>query len=109
MQPAPLDETHGFARFVRNNRRAALPRYYFLAVQQQLDFPSALDRKSTRLNSSHLGISYAVFCLKKKTKTISACLICPCLRRISTTRARLLSLSQARVPPPVLEVAMHST
>src|ERR1039458_7139658 len=27
------------------------------------------DRKSTRLNSSHLGISYAVFCLKKKTHT----------------------------------------
>src|SRR5262245_64332215 len=27
-----------------------------------------LDRKSTRLNSSHLGISYAVFCLKKKIK-----------------------------------------
>src|SRR5947199_5098708 len=26
------------------------------------------DRKSTRLNSSHLGISYAVFCLKKKKK-----------------------------------------
>src|SRR5262245_66568871 len=26
------------------------------------------DRKSTRLNSSHLGISYAVFCLKKKTE-----------------------------------------
>src|SRR5947199_3904404 len=29
-------------------------------------FVSRLDRKSTRLNSSHLGISYAVFCLKKK-------------------------------------------
>src|SRR5437899_5256468 len=28
-------------------------------------FPN-IDRKSTRLNSSHLGISYAVFCLKKK-------------------------------------------
>src|SRR5262245_63173538 len=28
----------------------------------------ARDRKSTRLNSSHLGISYAVFCLKKKIK-----------------------------------------
>src|SRR5688500_19548393 len=27
------------------------------------------DRKSTRLNSSHLVISYAVFCLKKKTET----------------------------------------
>src|SRR5205814_8758633 len=30
----------------------------------------SLDRKSTRLNSSHLGISYAVFCLKKKKKPI---------------------------------------
>src|SRR5262245_65714715 len=29
---------------------------------------ACLDRKSTRLNSSHLGISYAVFCLKKKKK-----------------------------------------
>src|SRR5438128_7021033 len=29
---------------------------------------SALDRKSTRLNSSHGSISYAVFCLKKKKK-----------------------------------------
>src|SRR5205814_5713105 len=28
--------------------------------------PLTRDRKSTRLNSSHLGISYAVFCLKKK-------------------------------------------
>src|SRR3712207_7485317 len=33
-------------------------------------FPhSAEDRKSTRLNSSHANISYAVFCLKKKKKT----------------------------------------
>src|SRR2546426_2809521 len=30
---------------------------------------AVLDRKSTRLNSSHLVISYAVFCLKKKKKT----------------------------------------
>src|SRR5256885_6403704 len=36
----------------------------------------ARDRKSTRLNSSHLVISYAVFCLKKK-KTISASVL-PC-------------------------------
>src|SRR2546429_8939331 len=33
---------------------------------------SRLDRKSTRLNSSHGYISYAVFCLKKKKKTTSA-------------------------------------
>src|SRR5256885_3304209 len=32
--------------------------------------PRQLDRKSTRLNSSHLVISYAVFCLKKKNKNI---------------------------------------
>src|SRR5471030_2931764 len=34
--------------------------------QARLCHPRRLDRKSTRLNSSHLGISYAVFCLKKK-------------------------------------------
>src|SRR5205814_10325685 len=33
-----------------------------------LDRQTGGDRKSTRLNSSHLGISYAVFCLKKKKK-----------------------------------------
>src|SRR5258705_1825606 len=35
-----------------------------------------LDRKSTRLNSSHLGISYAVFCLQKKNniaKMVACC------------------------------------
>src|SRR5205814_5535855 len=31
--------------------------------------PNLRDRKSTRLNSSHLGTSYAVFCLKTKTST----------------------------------------
>src|SRR3989442_3236269 len=31
------------------------------------DYPGTIDRKSTRLNSSHVRISYAVFCLKKKT------------------------------------------
>src|SRR3989337_3391881 len=36
----------------------------FLMRQQRLSFPE--DRKSTRLNSSHGSISYAVFCLKKK-------------------------------------------
>src|SRR5690554_7046043 len=32
------------------------------------------DRKSTRLNSSHVRIAYAVFCLKKKSLLASACL-----------------------------------
>src|SRR5690242_21511209 len=33
--------------------------------------PHAQDRKSTRLNSSHMSISYAVFCLKKKKKNMN--------------------------------------
>src|SRR5262245_63498878 len=50
--------------------------FEFLRRQAVADFPDEKwdgdrltpeDRKSTRLNSSHLGISYAVFCLKKKT------------------------------------------
>src|SRR5438045_8014944 len=35
------------------------------------------DRKSTRLNSSHLGISYAVFCSKKKKKKYQTLIITP--------------------------------
>src|SRR3712207_7798767 len=43
-----------------------------------------LDRKSTRLNSSHANISYAVFCLKKKKQTYcSTAAPCP---PMSTTR-----------------------
>src|SRR5205814_6253375 len=42
----------------------------FVATAMSTRIPrvAAEDRKSTRLNSSHLGISYAVFCLKKKKK-----------------------------------------
>src|SRR5262245_64681366 len=41
-----------------------------LAVTIALALWYGLDRKSTRLNSSHLGISYAVFCLKKKNNNV---------------------------------------
>src|SRR5690625_5837682 len=34
---------------------------------------AAVDRKSTRLNSSHVAISYAVFCLKKKKRRTTQC------------------------------------
>src|SRR2546427_4672437 len=41
----------------------------FVQVQPQpIPDPELLDRKSTRLNSSHSQISYAVFCLKKKKR-----------------------------------------
>src|SRR2546430_5980280 len=38
---------------------------------RRLELPAQADRKSTRLNSSHSQISYAVFCLKKKKKKIT--------------------------------------
>src|SRR3712207_6935680 len=38
-------------------------------VERRLEQLVLQDRKSTRLNSSHANISYAVFCLKKKKKT----------------------------------------
>src|SRR5688500_19593886 len=38
-----------------------------MALARVKSFEGDADRKSTRLNSSHLVISYAVFCLKKKT------------------------------------------
>src|SRR5256886_5922126 len=38
---------------------------------RSLSTPNRSDRKSTRLNSSHSQISYAVFCLKKKKKKVS--------------------------------------
>src|SRR2546427_3540239 len=44
----------------------------------QVEIRTALhpDRKSTRLNSSHSQISYAVFCLKKKKKSYPTCTNC---------------------------------
>src|SRR5688572_32302820 len=38
------------------------------AIRSLIEAPGLADRKSTRLNSSHSQISYAVFCLKKKKK-----------------------------------------
>src|SRR3712207_7674422 len=40
------------------------------AVMEYLEGQTLADRKSTRLNSSHANISYAVFCLKKKKTTL---------------------------------------
>src|SRR3712207_7985054 len=40
-----------------------------LRARQSANILAARDRKSTRLNSSHANISYAVFCLKKKKNT----------------------------------------
>src|SRR5690242_20874867 len=62
-------ERHRRARLDADEREDPLPAIHAEALggldraQQQR---GGLDRKSTRLNSSHMSISYAVFCLKKK-------------------------------------------
>src|SRR3712207_7465280 len=48
------------------SKRATRMRSFIAEVRGQA-LNDVLDRKSTRLNSSHANISYAVFCLKKKT------------------------------------------
>src|SRR5580698_3978363 len=57
----------------------------------------ARDRKSTRLNSSHMSISYAVFCLKKKKKPIetddTVIIIVTDCRRLQVTHGREEALS----------------
>src|SRR5256885_9259941 len=60
---APLDE-HNVGRFCDIVRdMSARVQFVFITHNKST---MELDRKSTRLNSSHLVISYAVFCLKKK-------------------------------------------
>src|SRR2546429_5974023 len=59
------------------------------------------DRKSTRLNSSHGYISYAVFCLKKKNNQARAAAPATLLER-GITLARCFSGTVARLPPGVL-------
>src|SRR5690349_23119911 len=58
-----IDQTRHAPRLFLHDRKKAVAR---LGI-----FPRRPDRKSTRLNSSHVEISYAVFCLKKKKKSAS--------------------------------------
>src|SRR5438067_505983 len=67
---------------------------YDLAVLAQWD--GRRDRKSTRLNSSHVSISYAVFCLKKKTRPRPAP---PALDRHPDHRAARRGLCEMLVAP----------
>src|SRR3712207_8446865 len=54
------------ARDLREFLRSKLPSYMVPTIFVGLPALPRTDRKSTRLNSSHANISYAVFCLKKK-------------------------------------------
>src|SRR3712207_883762 len=82
---------------------AAAPRYAFgrtMVGVAQLVEHRVVDRKSTRLNSSHANISYAVFCLKKKhmihcTDVQSSSCFCFFFNDTATTEIYTLSLHDA--------------
>src|SRR5437660_12454845 len=59
-RPATFNIHYGRVHADRKEHNAFLIPFHFKRV--------VLDRKSTRLNSSHVAISYAVFCLKKKKR-----------------------------------------
>src|SRR5690606_40686712 len=57
-----------FEKVLRVSREWGTPENMMYVVgATQAEYLNRVDRKSTRLNSSHVKISYAVFCLKKKT------------------------------------------
>src|SRR2546426_8622254 len=58
----------GLSHWVREQPPQRLPQVLAPHVRTEDEGQDRRDRKSTRLNSSHLVISYAVFCLKKKKK-----------------------------------------
>src|SRR5205814_4503324 len=60
----PRSTLFPYTTLFRSRRQNLLRRGYLVLDTPNQDHRQ--DRKSTRLNSSHLGISYAVFCLKKK-------------------------------------------
>src|SRR3712207_7203558 len=60
----------GLAGLHQDDINGAIAIYGGPEPELQLSLGAAPDRKSTRLNSSHANISYAVFCLKKKNTTV---------------------------------------
>src|SRR2546426_2231400 len=60
------------ARSPDSIRRSVPPARSASSAPPPLSAMGARDRKSTRLNSSHLVISYAVFCLKKKNRSVTS-------------------------------------
>src|SRR3712207_8866742 len=65
-------ETRALKQAVKRNIERFPSDFMFVLTKEEANLLLSIgvsDRKSTRLNSSHANISYAVFCLKKKNKT----------------------------------------
>src|SRR5690625_7937741 len=72
IRPPPRSTLFPYTTLFRSRELKELPFFFGVPIllkdlgQDEAKQPSTRDRKSTRLNSSHVAISYAVFCLKKK-------------------------------------------
>src|SRR3712207_7348721 len=73
-------------------RESPLEQFGFGVEASVATRPEHPDRKSTRLNSSHANISYAVFCLKKKKKIIKK------LKNKKITIIRMKMSRKAKIP-----------
>src|SRR5437899_3597908 len=93
MRACSAQSSPGLVRRTARNIWAAS----FAGKVQARDRQGFPDRKSTRLNSSHLGISYAVFCLKKKNSRQA---LTDPPRESPRARRRLIPQDRRRRPPP---------
>src|SRR5437867_10432989 len=75
---------------------ALLRRSHSMRVFRPFPLHRISDRKSTRLNSSHRTISYAVFCLKKKNNSYQTSQLST---RLTMPRPEILHLSRSRPSP----------
>src|SRR5256885_9940112 len=65
----PYDANDFEISVVRRIQKGTVENVHLDSSAERVFVRKIIDRKSTRLNSSHLVISYAVFCLKKKNRT----------------------------------------
>src|SRR3712207_8154837 len=72
-RPADFGDAHHRVRLPERADGGRVLREVFKKRMDEQTARREIDRKSTRLNSSHANISYAVFCLKKKKKINITC------------------------------------
>src|SRR6266700_6915588 len=84
----PRSTLFPYTTLFRSDRRGAVRP----GAGGQADRPRHSDRKSTRLNSSHVKISYAVFCLKKKKKNNIICFLINKKKKCKKQNKLLLTL-----------------
>src|SRR2546430_12647883 len=80
------EQRHGVAvvpRHLHGEHQLAERLHHRAAPQRPVPHQRRQDRKSTRLNSSHSQISYAVFCLKKKKQPYAKCMLTYAARTIT--------------------------